>query len=722
MNVNTPNPFESRLNVLQQLKQVGAEAEKDPSKLHYVKIFKDQTGEWKLIHTIKETGGLWNRILNKLDLVIFGSRHVDDLKQAHQFFEEVRDNIIKENAAENAEIKDVVVGAFQSIKQLYENHRLETSAEEQIFKNDLVDALSVAYGQGGINEKLDIDIKRIAARTLPEVGRALKSHNIPLFRAEDLEKVNEIFKRDFPGETPTLTQIQNHPELKLLLNKEDVSLGWLVERIYSHRAGAVLNNRVVNWAMTSWMGWMTKRRMAEGPERTEKVVNFFRQMHITLSTDIKNELYSYREMHGRDVRTEETLDGAFQRPLTNEAIKVLMQEADEATKEIQRVCGTETSPVICNAFSRVRVLKVGAGQVHEKFHITGKVLDQDQETTDEVSYGGKFKFSIDKMLGGKADAAPIADPNQAESLFRSILTTALNQEDLTMVVQRLAPADIHHYGMSVGGRVLSVEESCQKLRAMLNASQNPEEAKKLEQLIDWYQNQGKEHADKAFSQVRGTKQSVSTLAVKSASPLSENDRKVMMVEHHDGSISVHTFIGAVGVNNVNIEAERGAYSIGEDLGSMGFGNESIKPTVKAGEVKEQGGAIGGFTKEGSTVVSLYFQKDFVPTATMAETVTHVAYKDKKGAMKNEIEVLTPWGKPIAYPTLYVALRYLKEHKVGDLELFFSNSPDFSHLKNPEKDVMIRLQNEYREWKESGNPISEKTLLYRVLIKFNNSTS
>lgn len=860
---------ESREKVLGELAKLENEIKGDTSTIHYVKITRDKEGLWNLVHSQKQTTGIWNQVVNKVREFVYGPMHIDDLKEAHAFYEEVRANVGQK--ADDPAFKKIVQGSFNGLKALYENHRSQNSAEEQVYKNDILDSLSSAYGsrsetidayirkefpfrspnlqemqrhpqiskfititdqeafdaiikndsKGGsptlqeirnhpqlstlvklgdmnLNNLLNLKIERIAADKLPELGKVLKSHEIPLFRTEDLPKVNAIFQEKFANRTPTLKQIQEHPVLKDLIQisalgdivikqnfpnsspfleemlnvpglkeqisftepekikaiikrdfatptmaeiqadprlnamlvKEDVALGWLVERIYSHKAGVLLNNRLVNWGITTWMGFKTKRAMEEGPGRTEKVVKFFNQMHISVSSPIDGELYSYRELHGRDVRDEKTLDDAFQRPLTPTALSTLMKGANELKDEIQEVCGdTSVSPVICNAFSRVRVLNVGAGNIAEKFSITGKVLDQEQESAEEVSYGGKFKFSIKNMLGGHETNGPVSNQVDAEGLYRSVLTSAMNQKDLTMVVQRLAPADIHHYGMSVGGEVLSLQRSCEVLRGMLNKSTNPKEIAQLEQLIAWYQDKGSDNADKALSEVKGGRESVATLATKSKTPLSENDRKIMMVRHEDNTISVHVFIGAVGVNYVKVDAAAGKYADGADLGSMGFGDdptrntfaevqpsakpaskpatdESIFSAVEGNQQVAGGAAAGSFALGGSTVVSLFFREDFVPTEEMSSTTKSVAFRDSKGGMAHNIEVLAPWGKPIALPTAYVALKNLDiNSKAGMspdqiLQDYFAKPHD---LANPDKEVMERLQNEYASWNKNSDP-------------------
>lgn len=871
-----PKVAESREKVLQELAKLQSEIKKDSSVIHYVKITRDKEGLWNLVHTEKQTSGIWNKFVNKFHTLLFGPTHMDDLKEAHLFYEEVRANVGQK--AGDEKFRETVQGSFNALKALYENHRSEKSAEEQVYKNDILDSLASAYGSRSetmdayirnefnhspnlqemlrhpeigrmieitdqtvlneiiknefrgfsptlqeirnhpvlknivklgdlnLNNLLNLKIGRVAADRLPYLGQTLKSYEIPLFRSEDLPLVNAIFEEKFAHRTPTLDQIKEHPVLKDLIEiteigrililrdypdrsptlkemmsnpllageitikdpekvkaivkrdfatptmqeiqsdarlngllvKEDVALGWLVERIYAHKTGVLLNNRIINWGITTWMGFKTKREMEAGAARTEKVVKFFNQMHIAVSSPIDGLLFSYRELHGRDVRDEKSLDQAFQRPLTPDAVSTLMRDANDLKNEIQGVCGdTSVAPVICNAFSRVRVLNVGAGKVDEKFSITGKVLDQEQESTEEVSYGGQFKFSIKNMLGGNPNVGKVKTQADAEALQRSVLSSAMNQKDLTMVVQRLAPADIHHYGMSVGGEILSLKQSCEVLKGMMAKSTNPTEAAQLNELIAWYESQeGSEFADKALSEIKGGRESVSTLATKSKTPLSENDRKVMMVRHEDNTISVHVFIGAVGVNYVKVDAEAGKYAGGADLGSMGFGDdpnrdqfstakttkaapaeESIFPAVGANQQVGTGETTGSFALGGSTVISLFFREDFVPTEEMSTTTSAVTFKDQKGEMSNNIEILAPWGKPIALPTLFVALKNLDiENKPGKspdqiMSDYFSRSHT---LENPDKEVMERLYKEFLSWKENPYTVDPGPLLGKVI--------
>lgn len=150
--------------------------------------------------------------------------------------------------------------------------------------------------------------------------------------------------------------------------------------------------------------------------------------------------------------------------------------------------------------------------------------------------------------------------------------------------------------------------------------------------------------------------SVSTLATRHQSPLSQNDRKIIMVEHFDNTISIHIFIGAVGVNNVSIYAPNSELNQGTPVGAMGFGDDAegrnhwhttstTKDSIRLRADQKPlilGRNLGGFTKNGSTVVSLYI--GFHPSKRM-NAAKLLKYTDSQG-IERQIEIQAQMGNVI----------------------------------------------------------------------------
>ena len=298
------------------------------------------------------------------------------------------------------------------------------------------------------------------------------------------------------------------------------------------------------------------------------------------------------------------------------------------------------------------MIHIPQDSVKSRFTIDGKRLNQE----------GSNSASLQMMLGNENDvdtsfAVPDAvvrpkSRRSATNLYQCCLTNAVNRHEFTMIVQRLAPEDIHHYVESVGGRVLSREEACGKLLKLLPKSDTTHEKEQLEELLAYFQ----EHpSTSGVVKVRGTRMSVSTLATRHNSPLAQNDRKIMMVEHADGSFSIHIFIGAVGVNNVRITSRTGEQEIGDPHGSMGFGDHdegrdswqkmattenSISLRSEVDEKLALGERRGRFSKDGSTVVSLF--TNFHPSQDMERATSRLRYLNAQG-VERQIEVQARMG-------------------------------------------------------------------------------
>lgn len=635
---------------------------------------------------------IWQRIVFLFTGSVTSRMGIDDLKLAKKFFKQTDEEIkrLRESNPKRAQLIEKTKKMFAALKGMYGTIEGE-SAKAMVLRNDILEALSVAFGE---NKEL-YHIDRIAAPKITAVGEEIKSHQVPLFRAEDMVKVQELFATRFPNRDhpPTLKQVCDVPDLKKYLVVEEVALGRLVDWMYEHKMEGKFF-RFGNWCLTKVASWLNRRELPEGEARTEKVAKFFEKMHISISTAFDEKLYSYSEIHGREFRDEKSLDAAFQRPISTFATNLFTRDAQEEKKKVQAAIGDQGSVVISNSFCRLRTLDIPEGAAGKKFHITSKVLNQAQENVDAASteqgYGGKFLFSVKNMLGNEdevdisgAASEPVVRESMtqqdAEYLLRTHLTNAVDREAATMVVQRLAPADIHHYTEPVGGKVLSLAEAAEELKKRLPGSSAGERAQ-LEKLIGFFQDSSK---DKCIAEVKGTRMSVSTLATKYQSPLSQNDRKVMVVRHDDGSIAIHTFIGAVGVNNVNVTAHANKYTLGEDTGSMGFGDDekgrddwmgmatqedSIRIRGQPQQVR-QGQELGHFDKTGSTVISIYFKKDFRVSDELEAATSAIRYEDDaKGGVQREIEIQAHMGLVIGYPTRYMALQAV-EKALGGLEKF-----------------------------------------------------
>lgn len=249
------------------------------------------------------------------------------------------------------------------------------------------------------------------------------------------------------------------------------------------------------------------------------------------------------------------------------------------------------------------------------------------------------------------------------------LWRTFNRHGATQIIQRLAPADIHNYVAPLNGKPLSHKEACEILKKRIQdrIETTPIEQKEalqaevihFEQLIQIFEKQEQQlgRASQATIDIYGTNESVSTPAISNKSSiLAQNDRKVMMFLHEDGSFSMHVFIGATGINKVDVEQQtqvkmkrgdrQGNMQFGEDRihARDGFAKASDKMTVDSHRKLRLGDWKGGFPINGSTVLSYYLPSDFIVLPKVEEYKKAVAIGE--GIERAEIELKANMGDPL----------------------------------------------------------------------------
>jgi phosphatidylserine decarboxylase len=631
---------------------------------HYVclKTQRDQNG--KIVgFTVDQYAvqtGLMSKIINVCKRLFFS--HIDDLKELREIYETALEYVSSTSMtpAKQAQWKQTIEGSFKKIHQLYEISREDHSLLAMAYKMDILEAVSVAVKDNGINTKLGTDVMRVKASILESQQKMLpktaKRHFTPLIRMRHVEEVAKLIEKDFPSSVPTMQELLDHPEIRRYLLVEKVAAGHVVRQLYKHQNkkwGRGIH-RVVGAVLTAWMGKWAKKEMQPGVVRTEKILQFFKHSNISVETAVPNdkgegELYAYSEIFQQDLRSETSIDRAFQRSMTEKSRRLFLKSAYQV--------GQTHSPIISNSFCRLRMLELKAGQVGERFSIAGKLLGNNDPAKG---------FSVKNMLGFE-DGVKIDFPQReitpsrahaADELYRACLVKAVDRTDATVVVQRLAPADIHHFVQPVEGEILELAEACKELKKMLKTSGNRQERAQLESLIKYYE---EEQEKRSCVRLRGTQQSVSTLATTQSNPLSQNDRKIQMIRHKDGQISIHFYIGALGVNNVQLSDDLGNRELGAGVGAMGFGNDSredraLWPTMateensvllesaigKAGQI---GDRSGQFHRNGSTVVCIYFNLEASDKMHRARSLKY--REDPQGEVQ-QMEILTNLGDVIGY--------------------------------------------------------------------------
>ena len=597
-------------------------------------------------------------LFRKISKLFWNPAHLDNLKELKAIYESFLEKVqwIPIDSPLRERYKKVVGPSFEKVHELYERYRTDSSVQAMIYKNDLLEAISVAVKPGGLNDVLGTNIERVKADPIQPFQGKIKPYYIPLFRMEDLELVNQIMKRDYPdlNSPPTLQQIQANTHLQPYLLFETSSLklqARLMRWLYKNRLRKkAFNNFYISNQITKVLGKKMRKAQPAGEKRTRNILKFFNNLGISLSTQRNGRLYSYREVFEKEFRDEISADAAFQRGLNSESLKMHMQEAHEMKER-------GFKPIISNSYNRLRFFEIPAGHVKTSYTIDGKSLNATVPHTFTLQNMLGHENDVDTSFSEKRGAINPKNRKEADSLYLQCLTNMVNQHSAQLVIQRLAPDDIHRYVESVGGKVLNLEEASQKLETLLKQTANPQEREQLKLLQAYYQNHPQDN--RGAIEIRGTQMSVSTLATQRQAPLSQNDRKPLLIEHEDGTISIHTYIGAIGVNNVKITARPGSLKIGNEIGSMGFGNDetgkrmqwqtmatkedSIKLRDSSKEPLEIGANRGVFHRDGSTVVSLYF--NMTPIAKLEEASKHLKYKDSEGNIRT-IEILSHMGDVI----------------------------------------------------------------------------
>ncbi|KPK33560.1 MAG: hypothetical protein AMS24_00780 [Chlamydiae bacterium SM23_39] len=600
---------------------------------------------------------------------------VDALKDLKNLYKRVLNS---ENPLTDPQ-KKVIRKSFDTLKNIFNSYKNDKSIEAFILRNDILEAFAVALKKDGLNDKFHLNIERIKAieEVEPFNKKEVKSYHKPYIRMEDIEKYTKLIKQKFPNKIPTLKEILQDEDLKKYIIIEKIKMAQIMETIYKSKSKITQKtNELFSRSLTKYFGRNCNKELKPGKKRTKELLKFFKKLNISLVTNIDGELYSYSEIFKNKFRDEISKDAAFQRKLNDNTKTLLMK----------KIKNNEVIKVISAAFCRLRFLIIKKGEVNKCFSIEGKKLGDNS----------KEDFSIQNMFGNENDVEiafnsneDILKPNEQNALYLYLrsLTNYVNNHDATLVVQRLSPEDVHHYVEPVGGTVLCFEDVCEILKT--SKTTNQVEKDQLSKLIKYFkQLREEENISYTLVKIHGTHKSVNSVATQHQSPLSQNDRKIQVVQLKDGSIAIHIFIGAINVNNVAVTRESGDSDLGAEVGAMGFGDDKDKTSngVKRQSQKNwhnfyhpknhtsllkslisddslnniissfsenddskmtnqkhsksitRGDAAGIFPKEGSTVVSMYF--NFKKTDLLEEAAPYLKYIAADGQTERSLEIKT----------------------------------------------------------------------------------
>lgn len=591
---------------------------------------------------------------------------------------------------------------FKKIKEEFIALREQSSKQgshisSTVQANDLLEAYNIA-----IEKRLE-NIERIQVRELSSVGMSARKADTQA--QEALSKVAEVSEKSvllleygkieaFVTEYEKLTK-GNTPlskeQIKTLLERHalkiaDVPMGKMIDLLYRHKfygrfALEKLITKIAIWQFGS----------AVKVKSLTQTVKFFRKLHADLWLDVGGQLYSFREVFGYDLREHKTKQESFTRSITDEIKKRLLEPFLTCKQEVQECLHDKTAQVICaNAFSQVSLIDCAKGEIEAPKTIRGKVLSKQKPEVKEVGCQGKAEFSLHALFGEYSVDKTPANKAEAQGQLLGAMSSFINKHDTMMVVQRLAPADIHHFYATADYEILSREDCCTVLDDEFKENQKLKEA--LLKLFAGDKNATINIAGSSCS-------SVSTNALRQESSiLATNDRKIMMVRHKDGSIAFHVFIGATAVNSIDVTVPAGEQvAAGHDCGAMKYSSEHKEEwiTAKTGEeakipfrdwviiwpfkmvqsvVRWLGSRIQwsdrgihvhkegtGFEQGGSTVVSLYLKRDYWPIPLIAD-VTQKAVRAVSGTQET-IEIQCQLGNTLATPVAYQVLQCMRDNGI-----------------------------------------------------------
>ncbi len=521
----------------------------------------------------------------------------------------------------NQDQREIIIGACRGLKILYSHHYPDNSPAGMIKRNDILEALSVAYRKdNSINDLLKLElnqrITRISMAELKNIKQTFslfqtivnffkiilfidyffkntqtnfKKYDILLINYADLPKATALIEE----QTALIGQELTAEEMHLLLSQHNIVLmkeGGPIDReidlLYAHSHLIDKGLNYLNQQITKY-----REKLKDKNVTPLQIAAFFKTLHITLESNLQGQLYAYGETFVTDFRAEESRDLAFQRKLTPLAEEILLKEAQEFQTQIDDTVGSG-AVIISNSFNRLSNYHVKAGEAGKRFELVGKLLEDSEQNAaaaaKETVHSTKFGFSVSSLLGCKPEVInksfktvitaqdldeikkndPAKAHRMADRLTLESMARVANKEDWEMFVQRLAPEDIHHYAASINGTVLNRQESVKTLQQMLTTA-DVSEKEQLSALLEFYQNDPSKK-DSSYISVQGGVGSVSRNALKHrAEVLATNDRHIMMVRDQEGGVSFHAFIGATAVDNVAVTARVGDATMGTDFGSMG---------------------------------------------------------------------------------------------------------------------------------------------------------
>jgi phosphatidylserine decarboxylase len=573
---------------------------------------------------------------------------------------------------------------YEHVEKSFRSIEHSSGVESWIQRGDLLDTIDALV------KKDPKKFKHLNPNN-PEVKPEFKPSSIALVDIKTVKAVNKVL-----GDQ----SITNLDELKDKFDilPENSKTAQIIHQA-TKQDSVVLNFffRLIERIMTAVLGFIFKRPSLTS-HQVASIASASIDMNIkpTETLVIKNENESKNEyrgptfLFGKSLHEFKTVNDWFKRSLTKEATKLYVAKAELKESSLSLKYGPEKDDVsrvvISNSDSRLRFHDIEPGNFGSSYELTGKVLNPEAEFLaknkgeNPVYYEDKYKFSPKNLLG-RLDSDPMGITSidtqkgdkkviAAQHELLGGMYRAFDRRGATQVIQRLAPEDVHNYVAPLNGTPLSNLQAANFLKSQEGVSD--QEKAHFENLAKVFEEQEKKlgRPSQSTIDIYGTLGSVSTPAIQNRSSiLSQNDRKIMLFKHEDGSFSMHVFIGATGVGKVDVATDTEAKKRGDRQGDMQFGSDTYDSeglsTVKDTKTRDDlnklklGQWQGGFPINGSTVISYYLPKDFTLYPKLTEAKAKLAYGE--ASQRVEVELKAQMGSPILVKT-EVAIAELLEQR------------------------------------------------------------
>lgn len=470
-------------------------------------------------------------------------------------------------------------------------------------------------------EPLDFDRYPTFMTTNPPV----KSY-IPLVDMVNIGVATDVI-REFGGEPFTPEEFEAALKKRgVTMLKETSAAGAMIEKIYgANKAGLLYRigtSAAVLQFVTGYMGLKTSRSIA-GNELSA-IAGFSSDLginpwEVVVGPDGKRTIRGTRFLFGRDFTEYKTLSQWFVRDLTSEALDLYAEGFRQREGQLRGVLGEgHQRLMMASADARFRFATFPAGEGFDPpQRIVGKILRPEdvsaaRPAAETLYPTEEYSFRIKDLLRVGTEYDPSrhlaeSDPNfamQKQREMHALFYDEMRARGVHQSVWRLAPADVHKFGVPADGHPMTNREVVEYLQEQARF-RGEADGTKLTELLKYFQGQEADQARVNAAEAKGervpnrgmmvgTSYSVDTRAVaNNPKLLATNSCIPMFYRTADGKVISLFYIGATGVEGVAVNPSTRSFAAGETNGYMATGEN-----------------VGEFNPRASTIIMYTFSDEF----------------------------------------------------------------------------------------------------------------